>query len=57
MAWVRRVKLKMSQGKTLAGCHIFCRDTASLVPSEGAVQNNDFDRGFCRYYLDLCQTI
>lgn len=57
MAWVRRVKLMISQGKMLAACHVFCRVSASLVPSEAAVRNNDFGNGFCRYYLDPCQTI
>lgn len=57
MAWVRRVKWKISQGKLLAACHVFSRDSASLVPSEAAVWNNDFSSGFCCYYLDPHQTI
>lgn len=41
----------------LAACHVSCRDSASLVPSEAAVRNKDFSSGFCHYYLDPCQTI
>ena len=50
-------KLKISQGKMLAACHVFCRDSASLVPAEAAIQNNDSGSGFGSYYLDPSQTI
>lgn len=40
MSW-KRVKLKISWGKKLAACHIFCRDYNSLIPSETAARNND----------------